>query len=275
MVVTILSYIALIYIGLCLIFYFFQDFFFFRPEILPKTFEYQYPYPFKEINFDMEDGGEINALHFEVPNSLGVVYYLKGNSRSIKGWAKFARDFIGKGYDFFMMDYRGFGKSSGHRTERTLYNDAQMVYKWLSDQYPEDKIVIYGRSLGTGIASRIAAWNRPRMLILDSPYYSFFYHVRLYGFILPIRWLLRYKMRTDQFVRKVSCPIFILHGNKDRLIPYHQSEMLQAENPHRITLLTIEGGRHNNLPDFAQYHELLYDLLTDEEMFAEAAALDS
>jgi len=223
----------------------------------------------------MEDGGEINALHFEVPNSLGVVYYLKGNSRSIKGWAKFARDFIGKGYDFFMMDYRGFGKSSGHRTERTLYNDAQMVYKWLSDQYPEDKIVIYGRSLGTGIASRIAAWNRPRMLILDSPYYSFFYHVRLYGFILPIRWLLRYKMRTDQFVRKVSCPIFILHGNKDRLIPYHQSEMLQAENPHRITLLTIEGGRHNNLPDFAQYHELLYDLLTDEEMFAEAVVLDS
>jgi len=275
MVVTILSYIALIYIGLCLIFYFFQDFFFFRPEILPKTFEYQYPYPFREINFDMEDGGEINALHFEVPNSLGVVYYLKGNSRSIKGWAKFARDFIGKGYDFFMMDYRGFGKSSGHRTERTLYNDAQMVYKWLSDQYPEDKIVIYGRSLGTGIASRIAAWNRPRMLILDSPYYSFFYHVRLYGFILPIRWLLRYKMRTDQFVRKVSCPIFILHGNKDRLIPYHQSEMLQAENPHRITLLTIEGGRHNNLPDFAQYHELLYDLLTDEEMFAEAVVLDS
>jgi len=275
MVVTILSYIALIYIGLCLIFYFFQDFFFFRPEILPKTFEYQYPYPFREINFDMEDGGEINALHFEVPNSLGVVYYLKGNSRSIKGWAKFARDFIGKGYDFFMMDYRGFGKSSGHRTERTLYNDAQMVYKWLSDQYSEDKIVIYGRSLGTGIASRIAAWNRPRMLILDSPYYSFFYHVRLYGFILPIRWLLRYKMRTDQFVRKVSCPIFILHGNKDRLIPYHQSEMLQAENPHRITLLTIEGGRHNNLPDFAQYHELLYDLLTDEEMFAEAVVLDS
>jgi alpha-beta hydrolase superfamily lysophospholipase len=57
----------------------------------------------------MEDGGHINAIYFKVPNSRGVIYYLKGNSRSIKGWGKFAKDFLSNGYDFFMMDYRGSG----------------------------------------------------------------------------------------------------------------------------------------------------------------------
>ena len=139
---------------------FLQHYFFFRPEILPKSFEYRYPFPFDEVDFEMEDGGSINGLHFKVPNAKGVVFYLKGNSRSIKGWGKFAKDFVSKGYDFFMIDYRGFGKSSGRRTETTLYNDAQTVYKWLSTQYPEEEIIIYGRSLGSGIAARIASWNK-------------------------------------------------------------------------------------------------------------------
>lgn len=253
--------IAIVYGAICVAFYVLQDFFFFRPEILPKQFQYAYPFPFEEVDFEMEDGGKINGLHFKVPNSKGVVFYLKGNSRSVKGWAKFARDFIGKGYDFFMIDYRGFGKSKGRRTEQTLYNDAQTVYKWLSESYPEDKIVVYGRSLGSGIAARIASWNKPKMLILDSPYYSFLYQIKRYGFLLPLEFLLRYQIRTDRFIKKVTCPIFILHGAKDRLISYNQSLMLQKLAPARITHLPIEGGYHNNLPDFPEYHEYLYDIL--------------
>ncbi len=121
----------------------------------------------------MEDGGQINAIFFKVPNSLGVVYYMKGNSKSIKGWGKFAKDFVSNGYDFFMMDYRGFGKSRGKRSQARLFNDAQFIYKWLAQSYPEDKIILYGRSWGSGIAARIASWNKPAKLILDSPYFSF------------------------------------------------------------------------------------------------------
>jgi fermentation-respiration switch protein FrsA (DUF1100 family) len=266
----ILLLVLAIYVGLCAIFYFFQDYFFFRPEILPKAFEYRYPFPFSEVSFEMEDGGEVNALHFQVPNAKGVVYYLKGNSRSLKGWGKFARDFVSKGYDFFMIDYRGFGKSSGRRTEAALYDDAQMVYNYLCGQYSEEKIVVYGRSLGSGIAARIASWNSPRMLILDSPYYSFYYHIRLYGFWMPLKWLLRYKLRTDQFIQQMNCPVFILHGNRDRLIPHWQSERLRRLAPRHATLITIPGGGHNDLPSFAEYHEQLYDLLNDDRMYEEA-----
>ncbi len=259
--------LAIVYLVLMLLFYFAQDLFFFRPEKLPSYFQYKYPFPFEEVNFEMEDGGSINGIHFKVPNSKGVIYYFKGNSKSIKGWGKFARDFVSKGYDFFMVDYRGFGKSKGKRTEAILYSDAQHIYKWLTKNYPEQGIIIYGRSLGSGIATRIASWNSPMMLILDSPYFSFLYQIRRYGFFLPIRWLLKYQIRTDQFIKKVSCPIFILHGTKDRLIPFRNSKLLKSVVPQKVKVYPIKDAGHNNLSDFPEYHELLYDILNDDAMY--------
>lgn len=250
-----------LYIGLCLFLYFFQHLFFFRPERLAHSFQYKYPFPFEELNFDMEDGGRINAIHFKVPNSRGVVYYLKGNSKSIKGWGKFAKDFVSNGYDFFMMDYRGFGKSSGKRSQDRMFNDAQYIYKWLSQSYPEDKIILYGRSWGSGIAARIASWNKPALLVLDSPYFSFVYNTNRYLFFLPTRWILRYDIRTDHYLKITTCPVHIIHGTKDRLISFSQSEKLKALYPDKITLHGIEGARHNNLPDYPEFFEILYEIM--------------
>jgi pimeloyl-ACP methyl ester carboxylesterase len=253
-----------VYLGLCAFFYFFQDFLFFRPERLPRYFKYKYPFPFDEVHFEMPDGGYVNGIHFKVPNSKGVVYYLKGNSRSVKGWGKFAKDFVSKGYDFFMIDYRGFGKSSGKRSEEILFSDAQYAYKWLNTQYDEANIVIYGRSLGSGIATRVASWNNPQMLILDSPYYSFRDQIGRHGFFLPLHWILRYQIRSDQFIKKVSAPIFYIHGTRDRLISSSCSERLMALNPTRAKLFPIEKGGHNNLPEYPEYHDVLYDILNEE-----------
>jgi len=261
MAITILIILVIFYAFLCLAIYFFQHFFFFRPETLATHFKYQYAFPFEELNFEMEDGGNINAIHFQVPNSRGVIYYLKGNSRSIKGWGKFAKDFVSNGYDFFMMDYRGFGKSRGKRSQEKLFSDAQFLYLWLRNHYPEEKIVVYGRSFGSGIAARVASWNKPRLLILDSPYFNFLYNAKRYAFFLPLKWLMRYDIRTDQYLKSISCPVHIMHGNKDRLISFSQSEKLKALYPDKITLHTIEGGRHNNLPDFSEFFEQLYDIL--------------
>lgn len=258
-----LAYLAAGYGVLCAVFWFFQHYFFFRPELLPATFTYRYDHPFEELHFDMPDGGYVNALLFRVPRALGVVYYLKGNSRSLKGWGQFARDFIGNGYDFFIMDYRGFGKSRGRRSEATLYADAQAAYEWLKARYGEERIVVYGRSLGSGIAARVAADNRPRMLILDCPYYSFRYQIGRFGWWLPLRWLLRYQMRTDRYIGRVACPIVLLHGTRDRLISFAQSEMLVRASGGRARLIPIEGAHHNNLPSFQAYHDHLHALLME------------
>lgn len=261
--ISILTTILIVYLVACSLFYFLQDFFFFRPEKLPQNFQFKYPFPFDEVHFEMEDGGHINGISFEVPNSLGVVYYLKGNSKSVKGWGKFAKDFVGKGYDFFMVDYRGFGKSKGKRTEQLLYDDAQHIYNYLRKKYGEDKIVVIGRSFGSGIAARVASWNNPKMLILDSPYYSFKKLIQKWGFWIPLKWLLRYKIKTNQFLQSASFPIHIIHGNRDFTIPYKHSEMLKNEHSDKITLHKVEGGHHNDLPEFSEFHEHLYRILTN------------
>lgn len=258
---TVILILGGVYVALCLSFYFGQHFFFFRPEILPSHFKYEYAFPFEERTFETADGGTINAIHFTVPNRRGVVFYLKGNSRSIKGWGKFARDFLGKGYDFFMMDYRGFGKSRGKRSEKVLYSDAQRIYDWLTEHYTAREIIIYGRSFGSGIAAHVAARNKPRMLILDSPYYSFRYQIRRFASILPLRWLLKYQIPTHRFLADTQCPVYILHGDKDYLISFEQSVLLRDLYPDKIKLIPIKGGWHNNLPQIPQYHEELYRLL--------------
>lgn len=253
--------IAIVYVAFCLFFYFFQDIFFFRPEILPSSFQYKYPFPFEEVDFEMEDGGKLNGIHFKVPNPRGVVYYLKGNSRSIKGWGKFAKDFVSNGYDFFMMDYRGFGKSTGKRNQETLFNDAQYVYDWIKKQYKEEDVVVFGRSLGSGIAARIASWNEPKMLVLDSPYFSFYYNIKRFLFFTPLKTLLRYKIRTDEYLKTTDCPVYIIHGTKDKLFPVNQSEKLKAAFPEKVELYKIKGGHHNDLPEFPEFFEILYEIL--------------
>ncbi|MEO0470845.1 MAG: alpha/beta fold hydrolase [Bacteroidota bacterium] len=241
--------------------YLIQEFFLFHPEKLPLYFKFNYPYPFEELTFDTEPGAVINGLIFRVPNSQGVVYYFHGNTRSIKGWAKFSRDFTSKGYDVMMIDYRGFGKSRGKRTEAGLHLDAQHAYNWLKERYGENHIVVYGRSMGSGFAARVASENHPRMLILDAPYYSLLHLMQRYLPFLPVKYVSRFKIRTDQFLRKVSCPVYIYHGTRDLTIPYSSSQRLMKLLPKDATLITVKGGGHNNLRDYPIYHEYLTHIL--------------
>jgi uncharacterized protein len=256
-----LLYIIIGYIVLALLIYFVQEKFIFKPEKLAKDFIYKYDAPFKELFFEVEEGVSINGLHFYCSEPKGLILYFHGNTRSIKGWAKYAADFYRYQYDVVLVDYRGFGKSTGKRNEEDMLHDMQFVYDTLAAQYPEHHILVYGRSMGSGFATYIAAENSPRYLILDSPYFSFKKVAQRYLPFMPHRWLLRYKLRTDKWIRRVNCHTYIIHGTKDWLIPLKHSERLQAINPNKITLIRIQGGRHNNLPSFYEYHNFIRDIL--------------
>jgi pimeloyl-ACP methyl ester carboxylesterase len=256
-----LLYIIGGYILLAVIVYFIQDKFIFKPEKLPQDFEYKYDAPFKELFFDIAPGIRINGLHFYCNEPKGLILYFHGNSRSIKGWAKYARDFYRYQYDVVLVDYRGFGKSTGKRSEKEMFSDMQFVYERMKERCSEHDLLVYGRSLGSGFATRLAADNKPRYLILDAPYYSFIKVVERFLPILPHKWLLRYHFRTDKWIRKVNCHTYILHGTKDWLIPIRHSEKLQHFNPHKITLIRIHGGGHNNLTSFPEYHNFIRDIL--------------
>jgi pimeloyl-ACP methyl ester carboxylesterase len=254
-------YIIAGYAALMLFVYLIQERFIFKPEKLKPDFVYKYDIPFKELFIDVAAGVRINGLHFYAKNPLGLILYFHGNTRSIKGWAKYARDFYRYQYDVVLVDYRGFGKSTGRKSEKEMLNDVQIVYDTLAVQYHENHIIVYGRSLGSGFAAKLASDNSPRYLILDSPYYNFTKAVQRFIPVLPMRYVLRYRLQTDKWIRKVNCHTYIIHGRKDWLIPISQSQKLQQLNPRKITLITIEGGGHNNLPSFPEYHNFLRDIL--------------
>jgi uncharacterized protein len=253
--------IGAIYGALMLVAYLLQDKLIFKPEKLAQDFTYKYDAPFRELFFDIEPGVRINGLHFYKEKPDGLILYFHGNSRSIKGWGKYAQDFYRYNYDVILVDYRGFGKSTGKRSEAAMLADMQFVYERLKEQYPEDHLIMYGRSMGSGFAARLASDNRPRYLILDAPYYSFSKVVERFLPIFPMQLVLRFRMRTDKWMPRVKCHTYIIHGTRDRLIPIRQSINLQKINPSKITLIRIEGGGHNNLPSFPEYHNFIRDIL--------------
>lgn len=254
-------YIMIGIAALSILAYFLQEKFIFKPEKLKADFQFKYDIPFREYFFDVEPGVRINGLHFYRKNPAGLILYFHGNSRSIKGWAKYARDFYRFNYDVVLVDYRGFGKSTGKRSEKEMLDDMQFVYEELAKSYPEDHLIVYGRSIGSGFATKIASDNNPRFLILDAPYYSFLRVAERFLPILPVRYVLRYHLRTDKWIQLVRCHTYIIHGTKDWLIPIRHSEALQRINPRKITLIRIHGGGHNNLPGFDEYHNFVRDIL--------------
>lgn len=264
----ILLYVLIGYVALSIIAYYIQEWLIFKPEKLSDDFEFNYDYPFEELSFPITDGAKISGLRFftEEKDKRGLVVYFHGNTRSIKGWAKYSRDFTVHGYDVVMIDYRGFGKSTGKRTEKTLYEDALHVYNRMRFdlKYQEKDIVIYGRSLGSGFAAKLASSVKPEMLILDAPYYSFSHLTNRYLPFLPVSILLRFKIRTDEWLKYCRCPIYLIHGTKDRLIPLSSSVRLAKVAPLNTHLVPIYGGGHNNLPSFPEYHRVLRDILLDQ-----------
>ena len=127
--------VAIIYIVISIALYYLQDYALFKPEKLPKDFQFNYEnQDIEEYNMVTRDGATLNGVLFKAKgNPRGVVLYLKGNSKSIKGWGKFAVDFTRHNYNVFMVDYRGFGKSIGRRSQKAVKRDLQVVYNKLKE----------------------------------------------------------------------------------------------------------------------------------------------
>ena len=258
--------ILVVYIIISVALYYLQDYLLFKPEKLDKDFQFAYEnQDTKEYNMETRDGAKINGLLFKSKNQpKGVVLYLKGNSKSIKGWGKFAVDFTRHDYSVFMVDYRGFGKSTGRRSQKAIKRDLQEVYNKLKERTPEKHIILYGRSLGSGFAAKLASMNNPRLLILDAPYYSLTKVTGRYMPFMPLSLLMKYPLPTYKWLKYVQCPIHIIHGTHDKLIPYKSSVKLSQVNPKRTKLHTVIGGGHKNLNNFESYHLMLDDILNTE-----------
>ena len=253
----------MLYCGIGIVLYYLQDKFLFHPEKLSAAYVYHFKVPFEEVNIPFNDTDTVNMIKFFPADSVrnGVVVYYHGNMDNIERYAKFADDFTKHGYEVWMEDYPGFGKTTGERNEQKMYGQALQVHKMAAAKYGKDSIVIYGKSLGTGIAAYVASQSDNKRLILETPYYSIPSLFSCYAPIYPTSKMANYKIPTNEFLVDVKYPITIFHGTEDGVIPYRNAARLKKVLKPIDQFITIEKGTHHNLAGFDLYKQTLDSLL--------------
>jgi pimeloyl-ACP methyl ester carboxylesterase len=248
-----LKLLLLAYVFICVGLYFFQERLLFFPERLDKNYKFSFAQPFDEVNVKTNDGKSINGLLFRTDSTKGLVFYLHGNAGSLDSWGEVAKRYTELHYSVLIVDYPGYGKSEGRIVNQTgLFEVIQAVYNEAKKQVHEDSIVVIGYSIGTGLAAQLAATNHPRLLILQAPYYNLTDMMRRRYPIIPT-FLLKYKLKTNEYLKNCKMPVVIFHGDKDEVIYYGSSLKLKSEFKTGDTLITLKGQRHNGMTDNPGY----------------------
>lgn len=255
--------VIIIYCLIGITLYYLQGFFLFHPEKLSSDHVFRFSTPFEEVLIPVNNEDTISMIKFFPKDSVrkGVVIYYHGNMKNVERYASFAESFTKHGYEVWMEDYPGFGKSTGVRTEKKMYDQALQVQKMAAAKYSSDSIIIYGKSLGTGIATYIASITKCKKLILETPYYSIPDLFNSFSLIYPASYMSEYEIPTWKFLQDVEAPVTIFHGTNDGVIFYSHASKLKKYLKPSDEFITIENGKHNNLADFGKYRKKLDSLL--------------
>jgi uncharacterized protein len=254
---------AIVYLLLGIALYFLQDFILFHPVSLKGSHKYDFAEKHIEINIPLDTVTNLNIIQFYSADTItrGVVLYFHGNKKNISWYAKYTPYFTKHGYEVWMIDYPGFGKSTGNFNEQTLYKWAALLYQFAAEKFSADSIIIYGKSMGTGIASQLASVKSCKKLILETPYYSFPSLISSYLPIYPVDWMIHYKIPTWQYLQKIKVPVSIFQGTDDWTVPFRNAKRLKPFLKTTDEFITIEGGSHNDLFTFRQTIQKLDSLL--------------
>ena len=205
-------------------------------------------------------GARLSLLELRRPEPTGVVFFLHGNAGNLQSWFVNTDFYRRANFDLVMLDYRGYGKSSGRiESEAQLHADVLAVWQQVGPRYQGRKVVVYGRSLGTGLAAALAATINPDLTVLVSPYESLVALAREHYPWVPA-WVIRYPLRTDDVIGRIRSPVLLVHGELDSLIPPQHSRALQARAP-QSRLALVAGAAHNDLQGFESYRQVVNDAL--------------
>ncbi|MEP3388169.1 MAG: alpha/beta hydrolase [Reichenbachiella sp.] len=235
----------------------------FQGDELNEDHAFDFKFPYEEVSIDTEDNARLHGLLLKSDSSKGLILYFHGNRGNLERWGQIANDIRnGYNYDVLVMDYRGYGKSRGNRNEQALYQDATVVYDYAIQQLGYDQIVIHGRSLGTAIATYLAANRKAAHLILETPMTNIRAVIPVLDFLLFKKTWLRYEFNSLSRIDAISCPITIFHGTDDRIVPYDLGYQLYLgiDQPNK-KIITINQGKHNNLDTFEIYQQAMERIL--------------
>ncbi len=252
------------YCSIGIVLFYLQEKFLFHPEKLSNAYVFHFKVPFEEVNIPFNSTDTVNMVKFFPVDAVrkGVVVYFHGNKEHIERYAKYAANFTKHGYEVWMEDYPGFGKTTGERTEKKMYEQALQVQKMAAAKYGKDSIILFGKSFGTGIAAYVGANSKNKRLILETPYFSIPSLFSCYAPIYPTQKMSTYKIPLHKFLADVDCPVTIFHGTDDGVIPYRNAVKLKQVLKPADEFITIDNGTHHNLNDFDLVKQKLDSLLS-------------
>src|SRR5215813_7493563 len=203
-----------------------------------------------EVTLTSADGEKLIAWHVPSQGPRPVVIYFHGNAGALDLRVGRFKWLTADGTGLVALSYRGYGGSTGKPSETGLINDGMAAYEFATARYAAKRIVLWGESLGTGIAIAVAAERKVGGMILDAPFTSIAdVGAAAYPFA-PVRWLIKDPFRSDERIARVAAPLLVLHGERDRIVPIVFGERLfaLAREPKRFVRFPL--GRHVDLDDY-------------------------
>ena len=259
----VLQALIVIYFAVGFLLYYLQGWLLFHPKKMDRTEAWYFPYRFQESDVPYNATDTFNLVRFLTKTPpRGVVLYLHGNRENIGRYAPYTPLFTDAGYEVWMPDYPGFGKSTGTRSEALINLQAEIAFRLASKQVAAENIIVYGKSMGTGPASHVAAKFQVGKLILETPYTSIPDLMKRFAPIYPTKLLSQYQFPVLENVRRLPhTEILILHGTNDQLIPFSMAESIKAGIKPTDRLVGIPDGEHNNLADFPLFRSSIQAFL--------------
>jgi fermentation-respiration switch protein FrsA (DUF1100 family) len=244
--------LGLVVLGFTAWLYFNQSKLIFPAQPLPPDYQFMFDQPFEEFDIPVKDGS-LNALYFPQPNSRGLVFFLRGNGGNLVDWTTQLEFYEQANYDLFIFDYRGYGKSRGTiRSPEQIHEDVQVLWDFITPRYHEKKIVIYGRSIGTALATRLATEVSADLLILVSPFTSVTALAKQQYPFVP-KSLVRFPFATEAIIGNVNTPIAFAHGSEDEMFsPAHAQTLYDLTRAHK-DIKIIQGAGHGDIHLFDDY----------------------
>jgi len=203
----------------------------------------------EEVPLTAADGVRIAAWHVPPRDGKPVILYFHGNGGALRFRVTRFRRVIADGIGLVALEYRGYGGSGGSPNEQGLIADAQAAYHFAAAHYPPQQLVLWGESLGSGVAIAVAAERPVSRVILEAPFTSAVALGARHYWYLPVRLLMKDQFRSDLRIGKVKAPVMIMHGVNDRVVPYAMGEQLfELANKPKHFVRFLDGG-HEDLDD--------------------------
>lgn len=243
----IIAVLVIAYVTLAIVLFSMQSMFLYKPVREVTYTPEDIGIDFENVTLETTDGVKLNAWYIPAKDTKMTMLFCHGNGGNITHRLDSINLFNKLGLNCFIFDYRGYGQSEGKTTEQGTYTDAVAAYNWLTQtrNISAEEIILFGRSLGGSVAVHTAAEVKVRSLVIESCFTSYVDMGKKFYPYMPIRWFARFKYDTIGYLKKVQCPVMIIHSRGDEIIPFEFGlELYEAANEPK-KFVEIYGG-HND-----------------------------